>query len=190
MLFISSKKLFSFFDSKQIFFGILRSNYALILELGQVIECYIRIFLLKHYAEYVHQKLILEPNFIFINSPKQTTHVRSSFLNRCFVRGSSKILINIVSLFLLNPVLLHDIIKETKRDVGLVISRPLCFRQFSRIFFTEKSTTWLIQSSFNFIRKIVFTNLYKTYRDVIPLLFDGKKLEKNKNCKKLNNSRR
>ena len=65
-------------EFKNTLFDILRRKKGLILKLGQLIEDKIRKSFKKKYAENVHQKVVPDPLFILINSPKQPMHVRNS----------------------------------------------------------------------------------------------------------------
>ena len=67
-----------------------------------------------------------------------------------------------------------DFFKKNKRSLDLLTSLPVSFQICSEILFNQTSTTYvlfLIQGRFKVIQKITLTNLCKTYRDVIIVIF-------------------
>ena len=74
-------------------------------------------FLWKNHAENVHQKLVADPFFIFVNNPKQLLHAINSFKNKIVSKDYQKPLKKLTLFFLSNPVPFNE--QSYKKQKGL-----------------------------------------------------------------------
>ena len=142
------------------------------------------------------RKLVLRSSYLIsVNRQNQPIQVRNSFLDKIFCKGIIKnTKKELISFFSLKPVPLNWYYWEKQKGFGTNYQPSFSFLNISKIYHLVDLDI-LIQISFRLIHKIPFTNLCKTYHDVIIIAFlsfhcEQKKIRgEEKELRKMNNWR-